>query len=142
MYANGAAVAILKIRTHSGITEFFGIYTIHTFPFVRTYFDIDIRTDKNTIFVNTDAPFKAEFFDSETLLNVAEAPNGCCSLTINNPTLWTVETPYLYTVKLYAAGEEITRKTGFRTVEIFPNSELLINGQLSMFVILWNEHSA
>ena len=91
-------------------------------------FDVDIKTDKNNITVKADAAFKAELFDGDTLLETAQSENNRCEFTVSNPSLWTAETPYLYTVKLYSAGEEITRKIGFRTVTVSNENELLING--------------
>lgn len=91
-------------------------------------FDVDIRTDKNNVTVKADSAFKAELFDGNTLIASADAPKGYAEFEIKEPSLWTAETPYLYTVKLYAAGEEITRRIGFRTIEISDDKELLING--------------
>lgn len=91
-------------------------------------FDIDIKTEENDIICIADAEFSAELYDRDALLERRDSVGGKAVFTVNEPSLWTAETPYLYTVKLYAAGEIITRKIGFRTIKISSDYELLING--------------
>ena len=91
-------------------------------------FDIDIKTEENDIICTADAEFSAELYDGDALLERRDSVGGKVVFTVNEPSLWTAETPYLYTVKLYAAGEIITRKIGFRTIKISSDYELLING--------------
>ena len=91
-------------------------------------FDIDIKTEENDIICTADAEFSAELYDGDALLERRDSVGGKAVFTVNEPSLWTAETPYLYTVKLYAAGEVITRKIGFRTIKISSDYELLING--------------
>ncbi len=47
---------------------------------------------------------------------------------IDEPHLWTAETPYLYTVTIDICGEHIAQNVGLRTVAVGPLGELLING--------------
>ena len=54
-------------------------------------------------------------------------------LTVNNPMLWTPETPYLYkaNIKLYSLGnlvDEYTQKIGIRTVECSKEGGFQLNG--------------
>lgn len=91
-------------------------------------FDIDIKTEGNTVLCLADAEFSAELYDEEALLERRDSVGCKSEFTVNEPLLWTAETPKLYTVKLYAAGEIITRKIGFRTIKISSDYELLING--------------
>ena len=91
-------------------------------------FDLDIRTEENSIICTADADFSAELYDGESLLSSSISDEGKLCFTVDTPKLWTAETPNLYTVKLTAAGETITRKVGFRTIEISADYELLING--------------
>lgn len=91
-------------------------------------FDIDIKTEENDIICTADAEFSAELYDGDALIERRDSVGGKAVFTVNEPSLWTAETPYLYTVKLYAAGEIITRKIGFRTIKISSDYELLING--------------
>lgn len=91
-------------------------------------FDLDLRTEENTIICTADKDFFAELYDGETLLSTGLSLGGKLCFTVDTPKLWTAETPNLYTVKFLAAGETVTRKVGFRTIEISPDYELLING--------------
>lgn len=91
-------------------------------------FDLDIKTEDNKIICTADKDFRAEVFDGDILLNSGNSENGKATFEIANPKKWTAETPNLYTVKIYSAGETITRKIGFRTIEISADYELLING--------------
>ena len=49
-------------------------------------------------------------------------------LRVDAPLLWTAETPYLYTLRLRAAGETIAQRVGLRTIEI-RDGLVLLNGQ-------------
>lgn len=56
-----------------------------------------------------------------------------CSFEVEDPELWSAETPALYTVEFAVAGshgetERVTQRTGFRRVEI-AGGQLLVNGQ-------------
>ena len=90
-------------------------------------FDLDITTEGNRLLCVSDAPFTAELYDGEELLDT-QSGDRFLEFTVAEPKLWNAEEPNLYTLKLFAAGEEITRKVGFRTVGISPEKELLING--------------
>lgn len=91
-------------------------------------FDLDIKAEGDSIVCTADADFTAELYDGEELLGSAASQGGRAVFTVEAPKLWTAETPELYTVKLHAAGETITRKTGFRTIALSEDYELLING--------------
>ncbi|MEE1239977.1 MAG: glycoside hydrolase family 2 TIM barrel-domain containing protein [Acutalibacteraceae bacterium] len=91
-------------------------------------FDLDIRTEGNSIICTADKNFTAELYDGELLLVTGVSEGGRLCFTVDTPKLWTAETPNLYTVKFSAAGETVTRKIGFRTIEISSDYELLING--------------
>ena len=47
---------------------------------------------------------------------------------LENPRLWTAETPELYTLMITGQEEVISRKVGFRQVKISQKGELLVNG--------------
>ena len=89
--------------------------------------DFDITTEGNRLLCVADAPFTAELYDGEELLGT-QSDDHFVEFTVAEPKLWNAEEPNLYTLKLFAAGEEITRKVGFRTIGISPEKELLING--------------
>lgn len=89
--------------------------------------DIDIRTEGDNIVCRADKPCRVEFYDGEELLGTSKLVDGKTEFAISGHKEWTAETPYLYTVKFYAAGEVITRRIGFRTIAVSPEKELLIN---------------
>ncbi len=91
-------------------------------------FDLDMKTEENNIICTADAEFSAELYDGENLLSSAMSIDGKVVFTVDAPKLWNAEEPNLYTVKFKAAGEEITRRIGFRTIEISSEYELIING--------------
>ena len=49
-------------------------------------------------------------------------------LIIDNPHLWDVENPYLYTSKIKIAGQEESLRFGIRGIELSKEQGLLING--------------
>ncbi len=83
----------------------------------------------------------AEIIDSEnkvlkTISTITDKDNPKVTLKtiINNPSLWSSETPILYKVKIYLKdGKEILYQTkdkfGFRTIEVKPGDGIYINGQ-------------
>ena len=91
-------------------------------------FDIDIRTMGNDIICLADTECTVSLYDGETLINEQHTSTGRLCLTVENPVMWNDEIPHLYTLKFSAAGEVITRKIGFRTIELSSDFELLING--------------
>jgi beta-galactosidase len=50
-------------------------------------------------------------------------------MKIENPHLWDVDTPYLYTLVIRAGAEESTERFGIRTVAFDPDRGLLLNGK-------------
>lgn len=111
MSVNGAAAAILRIRTPSVITEFFRDVYILSRPHGHL-FDIDIKARDNKIYCSSDAEFFAELYDGDHLLERGNSLNGELAFTVPEPKLWTAETPELYTVKLSPRVKSITRRVG------------------------------
>lgn len=79
--------------------------------------------------------------EEEMLSEVMDLPGGkedvvkiCCETEVDNPRLWSAETPYLYRLKVSlrdAEGnlqESVTTRVGFREVEI-KAGQLLVNGR-------------
>jgi len=89
--------------------------------------DIDIHTENNDIIVKFDGKAKIELFDNGKKIGEVES-EGEAKFTVENPTLWNAEIPYLYELKFTYKDEIITQKVGFRTIEISDKYELLING--------------
>ncbi len=90
--------------------------------------DVKISTSQNKIFVETDLSADISVYSLEGELLGKTEDSLKAELSIENPVFWNAENPYLYTVKIERNGEIITRKIGFRTIEISPLNELLING--------------
>ena len=88
--------------------------------------DIDITTKDNQIAVAFDGCATVTLLDGETEISKQDAENSA-TFAVENPKYWNSEEPHLYTLRLEAAGEIITRKVGLRTVEI-KDGQLLING--------------
>lgn len=91
--------------------------------------DIDIKTDADSVSVTCDTDFRAELYDGDRLLADGISAARSLRFTVSDPHLWTAETPYLYTLKLYAAGEVIVQRVGLRTVAVSADGELCINGR-------------
>lgn len=92
-------------------------------------FDLDIRTENNTVVCLADSEYSAELYDGEQLLETADSVDGRVEFTVTDPKLWSAEFPDLYTVKLHTGGETVTRCVGFRTIAVSSENELLINGR-------------
>ncbi len=87
--------------------------------------DLDIRTTidgKVTVdctFIGEETEVKATVYDGEVALP---------TLSVENPRLWTAETPNLYTLVVEAGGEYIKKKIGFRSITVSDKCELMVNG--------------
>lgn len=90
--------------------------------------DVSLRTESNQILVQTDAAADISVYDREGRCLAARENVQNVAFELENPVSWNAEKPCLYTVRLERAGEIITQKIGFRTVQVSPKRELLING--------------
>ncbi|MBQ9744801.1 MAG: glycoside hydrolase family 2 [Clostridia bacterium] len=89
--------------------------------------DIDITTkDNKKVIVKVDKNATVTLYDGD--IAIAKAKGKEVILTVDNPKLWTAETPYLYTVKIEYAGEVITQRVGLRTISVSDKLEILVNG--------------
>ena len=90
--------------------------------------DITVTAKDNTVQVNVGKTSDISLYDaSGALIGIAENTENA-DFAVNDPIYWNAEKPYLYTVKIKCAGEEIELKTAFRTIEITDDFALLING--------------
>ncbi len=89
--------------------------------------DFSVSADGNRIVVKTDRNANVSVYDANDCL-LGTACGTDTAFTIECPTMWNAEKPYLYTVKFEYNGEIISRKIGFRTIAISDQGELLING--------------
>ncbi len=87
--------------------------------------DIDIRTtiDGN---VTVSCTFVGE--PVEVVATLYDGARPLPSLQVENPRLWTAETPNLYTLMIRANGEFIKKRIGFRSITVSDKCELCING--------------
>ncbi len=92
--------------------------------------DVFIKTTLDTATVEFDGLKEAviKIFDGETLVAEKKAKSGKAEFKLDNPKLWTAETPNLYTMVFETEDEFIPVKFGFRTIEVAKNRALLING--------------
>ncbi len=108
----------------SGI--FRDVYLVETEGKVK---DIRIDTDCTCAKITLDCEEEAEYslyFGGE----LCESGSFTKSTVIEpkNPKLWSAEKPNIYTLVLKVGEEYIPQLLGFRTIEISPNREFLING--------------
>ena len=109
-----------------------------TFPQDKTFSDYQIVNeiyDPNGVSVSQQSkagtPYDGNVFQIETL--------------VENPLLWTPETPYLYTLvsKVYegeALIDEVETRFGIRTIELRPDEGFFLNGQKTVFKGVCNHH--
>ena len=95
--------------------------------------DLEIRTDLQRLRVNlqTEGETKAyiaRLYDGEQLVGEQAFEGKPLEFVLENPRLWTAETPELYTLMITGQEEVISRKVGFRQVKISQKGELLVNG--------------
>ena len=90
-------------------------------------FDVDIKSDESAISLSFDGEADVEIYGSDKLIGGGHADRSF-SFTPEDPILWNAEKPYLYTVKILSAGEEMIFKTALRSVAVSDKKELLING--------------
>ena len=82
--------------------------------------DIEVLAEKCAITAKFSGSANVTLCDGEgRVLETKTGQNGV-SFAVANPVFWNAEKPYLYTLKFESAGEVITIKTGFKTVEIGP----------------------
>ena len=91
--------------------------------------DIDIKTENNEkIIVKTDKNATVSLYDKDAKL--IDVKNGKeCLFFVEEPYLWSAESPYLYTVKVEYKGEIIEQRVGLRTITVSYKNEILINGK-------------
>ncbi|MDD4690101.1 MAG: glycoside hydrolase family 2 TIM barrel-domain containing protein [Eubacteriales bacterium] len=92
--------------------------------------DVFIKTTLDTATVEFDGLTSAtiKIFDGFELVTETKAKSGKAEFKLDNPKLWTAETPNLYTMIFVTDGEVIPFKFGFRTIAVAKNRALLING--------------
>ncbi|MBQ8885125.1 MAG: DUF4981 domain-containing protein [Clostridia bacterium] len=77
--------------------------------------------------VKSALPVSAALYDGDNEIFSAVVSDAF-SFKLNNPSLWSAESPYLYTLVLYCNGEYVFQKVGFRTSKT-ENGVYKVNGQ-------------
>ena len=89
--------------------------------------DIHIVTEGNQILVDFEGSAKITLYDGKELLASCQAENKA-AFTVENPTLWNAEKPYLYDL-VFTYGEEILRqRVGFVRYTLDAESAFCVNG--------------
>lgn len=82
----------------------------------------------NVSFSGEVLPVSYKLLDANmTELHSGLSTDGNIAIPVSNPSLWSAEHPYLYTLILEASGEIILSRVGIRKIEI-KNAVLLVNG--------------
>lgn len=81
------------------------------------------------ICVETAADTQIEILDGDTVVADGKGPKA--EITIPNPTLWSAETPYLYTCRVKNAVDTDSTRFGIRTVT-WDNKGLYVNGRKTL----------
>ena len=89
--------------------------------------DIEIYTEKDTIFVKTDACATVSLFDGEKLLEKKQI-DKTGTFVVDNPVLWNAEKPHLYDLVFECSGEKIIQKVGFVTYSVGEDGSFTVNG--------------
>ncbi|MCR4719291.1 MAG: DUF4981 domain-containing protein [Firmicutes bacterium] len=89
--------------------------------------DIKILTEENTIKLDFDGSANIKLYDKENLIAEKNAENYA-EFTVENPTLWNAEKPYLYKLIFTYKDEIIRQKIGFVTYGLSNKNEFLVNG--------------
>lgn len=82
---------------------------------------------------------------SASILHAYHGQEATQNLTIERPTLWSPENPYLYTAttRLYVDGKEVDSydtRFGVRTIEFIPEKGFFLNGKMTKFKGVCNHH--
>ncbi len=100
-----------------------------------------------------DYTIKTVIKDAKGNVVASNDKNGCKfdgglfeqNFVVENPTLWTLDTPTLYTAesKIYEGKtlkDEYSTTFGFRTIQIIPNKGFYLNGERTQFKGVCNHH--
>ena len=89
--------------------------------------DVEIIPNDKTIDILLDGKADVRIYADEELL-VDTQMESSFFYVVEEPILWNAEKPFLYTIVLERAGEQMCFKAGLRKIEISAQYELLING--------------
>ena len=89
--------------------------------------DIKITTEANKILIDFDGSAKIYLYDGEKLLDSCDS-NKTAEFTVENPTKWNAEKPYLYNLVFEYKDEIIKQSIGFVEYSINKESAFCVNG--------------
>ncbi len=134
---------VYLIKTDPVAIDLWGVYAMPKKDGGRWRVDVEAEIINDT-YEDVSVAAVSEFFDGdnvkiaecsgETDVPLREKKTAKYSVFIENPKLWDIENPNLYSVvtKIYKNGvlcDEYTTRTGFRTFEIDPENGLFLNGK-------------
>ena len=121
---------------------------------IRDYFvTTDVADDLSSavvcVKVDCDAPVSATLYDadkkpvarSDAKLSAFNSQRTTLDFKLSIPHLWSAESPYLYTLVLFAGDDIRACKVGVKSVRLASNGEILINGRSIKFKGV-NRHDA
>ncbi len=94
---------------------------------IRTL-SLDPATVEVTVKTTGDGIVKVELLDGETAIASASGEERTFSLTVENVTPWSADTPKLYTCRVTYGADEAVESFGFRTLA-WGKDGLLVNGK-------------
>ena len=90
--------------------------------------DIDVKTKGNEIHISFEGSGRISLFDAEKQLLDSCDAKGEARFTVENPTLWNAEQPYLYELVFESKGEVIRQSVGFVEYGVNERSAFTVNG--------------
>ena len=90
--------------------------------------DIDVKTNKNTVFVNFEGTGCISLYDACGNLIESKIADKTEEFTVDNPTRWNAENPYLYELVFESCGEIIRQSVGFVEYGINERKAFTVNG--------------
>lgn len=89
--------------------------------------DVYVETKENKVVVDADVTVNVTLFDMQGT-EIGKSSGEKTEIEVKKPVYWNAEKPYLYNVRLEKDGEIINITTAFRTIDVSPTYQLLING--------------
>ena len=96
--------------------------------YITEEFSDDFKTSVMSVLISTKGNVKPNVTLVDKNTTIASSTGNDIQFTIKKPILWSAENPYLYTLYIETKDEVISKKIGFRKVEV-KNQAILVNGQ-------------
>ena len=98
---------------------------------VQTLLSVDLKEAEIRVEteVSGDIPVACELLDARgEMIAAGETANGVFAYRLQNPRLWSAESPYLYKLVLHCGAEWIVDEVGVRDIHV-ENGVVILNGQ-------------